>query len=194
MMHGQRLHIEIGPILGLLPENSGKLLPVAQRVQNDLLRDPVEEHLAGTGCLTASTSAQDDSVKLRLAPCPGTGRAGADAGAAADAPLRVIDHAGHANDAEIAQMRLIAVIGTACNIDLNMIVTRENDRLDLPGKLIGIAVGADAVVIADTCRDISGADGRIAAFRVPWLRLVGYRVHIHITKLLIHLPDLFQIL
>ena len=84
-------------------------------------------------------------------------------------------------------MRLIAVIGTACDIDFDMIMAGENERFNFPGQLKGVAVAAYTVVIAHAGGDVTGADGGIASLRIPLLGLSGNRVHIHVTQRGIHL-------
>ena len=88
-------------------------------------------------------------------------------GSAADTPLRVVVDLGYADDTEVSQMRLVAVVGASGNIDLDVVVAGEDDGLNLTGQLIGIDIGADTVMVADTAGDIPGADGRITAFRPP---------------------------
>ena len=120
---------------------------------------------------------------------------GADTGAAADAPLGVIGHAGHADDAEVAQVGLVAVVGAAGNVDFDMVMAGEDDGLDLPGQLEGVAVAADAVVVAHAGGDVAGADGGVAGLGVPGLGLVGHGVHVDAAQLGVHLFDvLLQIL
>ena len=121
--------------------------------------------------------------------------AGSYAGTAGNTALRMVCHTSHAYDTEIAQVGLITVIGTACNIYFYMIMAGEDDGFNLAGQLKGVAVAANAVIVSDTCSNVSGADGWITLFRVPRVRLMGNGIHIHIAELSVHFLDIsFQII
>ena len=80
-------------------------------------------------------------------------------------------------------MRLVAVIRAAGNVDLDVVMAGEDDGFDLPGQLKGIAVAADAVIIADTGGDIAGTNGGVALRRIPGVRFVGNGVHVYTAQL-----------
>lgn len=120
--------------------------------------------------------------------CPYTGTTG-------NTALRMVCHTSHTDNTKITHMGLITVIGAACNIDFYMIMAGEDDRFNLAGQLKGIAVATNAVIVSDTCSNISCADGWITLFRVPRVRLMGNGIHIHIAELCVHFLDIsFQII
>ena len=124
----------------------------------------------------------------------GTVLTGPHAGTAGDAAFGMVRHACHADNTKIAQMSLVAVIGTAGNVNLDVVVTGEDDWLNLPGQLKGIAVTADAMVIADTGGDIAGTNGGVAFDRVPRVGFVGNGVHVYTAQLGVHFLDIrFQV-
>ena len=57
---------------------------------------------------------------------------GQDAGTTGNAALGMVRHACYADDAEITQVGLIAVIGATCNIDFDVIMTGKNNRFNFP--------------------------------------------------------------
>lgn len=151
----------------------------------------------GTGAHTLTAAYTAAGVLLHLADGRigrqnpgGAVLAGPHAGAACDAAFGVICHARHADNTEIAHMSLVAVIGAAGDVDLDVVVAGEDDGLNLPGQLKGIAVVADAVVIADAGGDIAGADGGVTINRIPGMRFVCNGVHVNIAHLGIHFFDI----
>lgn len=107
-------------------------------------------------------------------------------GTAGNTALRMVGHTCNTDDTKIAHMGLITVIGTACNIYFYMIMAGEDDRFNLAGQLKCITVAANAVIVSDTCSNVSGSDGWITLFWVPRVRLMGNGIHIHIAELSVH--------
>lgn len=103
----------------------------------------------------------DDLVIFHVQSVHGQAFAALDARLAADAALRMVLRHGHADDAEIVESRLGAVIGTAGERDLEVQVVGENSLLDALCKFRRIVVGEGTDVVADAGADVAGAGCRI---------------------------------
>ena len=97
------------------------------------------------------------------------GFAGLYAGAAADTQIAVICRLCQTDDSKIIEVSLGAVIRTAGNRSLDMIMTREYLLFDLFCHILCIDIRLDTVDTADTGHDIAGTDGRKAG--------IGFHFH-----------------
>ena len=102
-------------------------------------------------------------------------------GTAANTAVNVIILLVHTHDSKIIEVSLYTVIGASCNRNLDVVVGRENDFLNLPCQFICIDVALDAVGVADAGHDVTGANGGIS---------VVIDIHVHVTHLHVHFFDI----
>ena len=102
-------------------------------------------------------------------------------GTAADTAVNIINLLMDTHYAEIVEVCLHTVVWTSGNSNLDMVVGREDQLLNLSCQLVGIYITLNTVCVSDTGHDVAGADGRVAC-------VIG--LHIHVTHLNINVLDI----
>jgi len=111
--------------------------------------------------------------------------------AATDTSFWMVNHLVCTNDTKVTKVSFVTVVWTSSDVDLDVIMGREDKSFDLAGKFESIDVTADAVVVTNTSGDISSTDCWVTGFWIPESWFASNLVHICTRKFCFNFSDVF---